>query len=83
MLKIRLARTGRKNYPSYRIVVAESHLKRDGKCIEVIGNYNLQTEPPSLTINKDRFQYWIEKGAQPSVAARKLWKNYSPSSSKE
>ncbi|MBU1110673.1 30S ribosomal protein S16 [Patescibacteria group bacterium] len=72
MLKIRLSRTGRKNYPSYRIVVTEASRKRDGKVTETIGHYNLQTDPPQIKIKKERLEYWIAKGAQMTDAVRKL-----------
>ncbi len=74
MLKIRLARTGRRNYPSYRIVVIDSRRPRQGKYIEKIGHYNPQLQPPQLEINQERLQYWREHGAQLSEGVRKLLK---------
>lgn len=72
MLKIRLTRTGRKNYPSYRIVVTESSKKRDGRFVEILGHYNLQQEKPKIHIDKERFDYWRSQGAQLSEGVTKL-----------
>lgn len=72
MLKIRLSRTGRKNYPSYRIIVADSRHKRDGKFVEIVGNYNTQISPPTLNIKQDRLDYWLGKGAQMSEGVRRI-----------
>ncbi|MBU0708326.1 30S ribosomal protein S16 [Patescibacteria group bacterium] len=74
MLKVRLSRTGRKNYPSYRIVITDSRNKRDGKCIEIIGHYNPQDQPPKLDVKQNRLDYWLDKGAQLSEGARKILK---------
>ena len=64
MVKIRLKRTGKKNAPCYRIVVADSRSPRDGKFIENIGFYNpCQSEEK---VNVERADYWIASGAQPS-----------------
>jgi small subunit ribosomal protein S16 len=72
MVKIRLSRTGKKHQPSYRIVVCDSRRKRESVFIEKLGFYNPQTNPPSIKINKVRYQYWIGKGAQPTQAVREL-----------
>jgi small subunit ribosomal protein S16 len=72
MLRIRLSRTGAKKQPSYRIVVADSEMKRDGRYVERIGYYNPRTEPLEYTINEDRALYWLSVGAQPSDAVRRL-----------
>jgi small subunit ribosomal protein S16 len=66
MLKIRLKRTGRKGQPHYRIVVMESSKPRDGKTIEEIGYYNPRLKPTVFDIKKERVEYWLSKGAQPS-----------------
>lgn len=65
-VKIRLKRIGAKNAPVYRIVVADSRSKRDGKCIEEIGTYNPLQRENNFSIKLDRAEYWISKGAQPS-----------------
>ncbi len=72
MLRIRLSRTGAKKQPSYRIVVADSEMKRDGRYVERIGYYNPRTEPLEYKINEDRALYWLSVGAQPSDAVRRL-----------
>ncbi|WP_324390589.1 30S ribosomal protein S16 [Aggregatilinea sp.] len=72
MVRIRLRRVGRKKQPSYRIVVADSRSPRDGRYIEVIGFYNPRTEPATMTIKEDRALYWLQNGAQPSDAVRRV-----------
>ena len=65
-VRIRLKRIGAKNSPVYRIVVADSRSPRDGRFIEELGTYHPQQRGTNFTINYDRAQYWISKGAQPS-----------------
>ena len=72
MLRIRLSRTGAKKQPYYRIVVADSEMKRDGRYVERIGYYNPRSEPLEYKINEDRALYWLSVGAQPSDAVRRL-----------
>jgi small subunit ribosomal protein S16 len=72
MVKIRLTRTGAKNNPHYRVVVANARSKRDGKAIEIIGWYNPQQNPPEIKINKERYAYWLSCGAQPSETVLRL-----------
>jgi len=74
MLKIKLTRIGKKNQPYYRIIIAEARSKRDGKYIEALGTYNPLANPSIIKINKDRFQYWLKKGAKPTETVRKLYK---------
>ena len=71
-VKIRLRRTGRKKQPSYRIVVADSHSPRDGKFIEVIGQYAPRSGDQALNLKTDRANYWLDNGAQPSDTVRSL-----------
>jgi len=66
MLKIRLKRTGRKGQPHYRIVVMEAKKARDGKTIDEIGYYNPRNKPTTFDFDKEKAEYWISKGAQPS-----------------
>jgi len=73
-VKIRLNRTGAKNQPSFRIVVADSSVKRDGKYLEIIGHFDPKTDPKKLVIDQERYQYWLKVGAQPTEAVRKLVK---------
>ena len=74
MVRIRLSRYGRKNKPSYRFVVADQDNARDGKFIEQIGYYNPteNPDPKSAVIKKDRYDYWLSVGAQPSTAVTKI-----------
>jgi small subunit ribosomal protein S16 len=73
-VKIRLKRMGKTRAPHYRIVVADSRTKRDGRAIEEIGRY-VPTENPSLIeVNSERAQYWLSVGAQPSEQVAVLLK---------
>jgi small subunit ribosomal protein S16 len=65
-VKIRMKRVGTKNTPVFRIVVADSRSPRDGKFIEEIGTYQPLKKDTNFTINLDRVNYWLSKGAQPS-----------------
>jgi len=74
VVKIRLARVGSKKNPIYRVVVADSRSRRDGRNIETIGRYNPQTDPSIVEVDVDRAKHWIGNGAQPSRAVQKLIK---------
>ena len=74
MVKIRLRRMGAKKAPYYRVVVADSHFPRDGRCIEEIGTYNPLVTPAAIDIDMERAQYWIGQGAQPTDTVRGLLK---------
>ena len=63
MVKIRLARFGRKKRPFYRIVATDSRKRRDSGFIEVIGYYNPLTDPTTVEIKMDRLNYWLGVGA--------------------
>jgi small subunit ribosomal protein S16 len=71
-VRIRLRRTGRKKQPMYRIVVADSRSPRDGKFIEVIGQYAPRSGENALNLKTDRANYWLDSGAQPSDTVRSL-----------
>jgi small subunit ribosomal protein S16 len=68
MVKIRLTRTGRKHYHTFRVVAAETTMPRDGRFIEILGHYNpnIASEDEKFTVNTERVEYWLGKGAQPS-----------------
>lgn len=69
MLRIRLTRTGRKHYHTFRIVAAEKTSPRDGRFVEVLGTYNPNLpndDENKLVIKEDRINHWLGKGAQPS-----------------
>lgn len=70
--KIRLQRRGRKGYPFYHIVVADSRAPRDGKFIEKIGTYNPNVDPIAVEVNMERSLYWLNVGAQPTDTAKNL-----------
>jgi small subunit ribosomal protein S16 len=65
-VKIRLKRMGKIRAPFYRIVVADSRTKRDGRVIEEIGKYHPKSDPSFIEVDTDRAQYWLGVGAQPS-----------------
>lgn len=67
-------RFGKKGHPSYRIVALDKRKKRDGTYLEKVGEYDPIVQPARIEINKDRFDYWISKGAQISEGMRKLLK---------
>jgi small subunit ribosomal protein S16 len=71
-VKIRLARMGRKKRPFYRIVVANSEAKRDGSFLEVVGTYDPLQEPAAISIQQEKLQNWLDKGAQPTETVRTL-----------
>ena len=73
-VSIRLRREGSKNRPYYRIVVADSRGPRDGKFIEAIGTYDPKRPGHNSSLNLERAEYWISKGAQPSDTVRSLIK---------
>ena len=73
MVKIRLTRMGAHKRPFYRVIVADSRTRRDGPFLEIIGTYNPLTNPSSVTINKERAQFWLERGAQPTKIVKKLF----------
>jgi len=72
MVKIRLRRMGRRNKPSYRVVVADSRSPRDGKFIDIIGHYNPLTDPPTVSIDGEKVSKWLGYGAQPTDTVRSL-----------
>ncbi|MGD9696922.1 MAG: 30S ribosomal protein S16 [Thermoleophilia bacterium] len=74
MVKIRLARVGSKKNAIYRVVVADSRSPRDGRNIDTIGRYNPQTDPSIVEVDIAKADSWLEKGAQPTPAVRKLIK---------
>ena len=74
MVKIRLRRMGAKKAPYYRIVVADSRSKRDGRCIEEIGTYDPNTDPSTFKVNEELAKKWLANGAQPTEAVAKILK---------
>ena len=72
MVRIRLRRTGRKKTPTFRIVVADSQSPRDGRFLEIIGQYVPRSGETALNLDSARANYWLDKGAQPSDTVRSL-----------
>ncbi len=75
-LKIRLQRYGAKHNPAYRVVVAESSMRRDGRSVEVLGFYNpaAKEDAEKVKMDVERADYWVSKGAQLTDTARHLLK---------
>ncbi len=73
-VKIRLKRLGKIRAPYYRIVVADSRSKRDGRAIEEIGKYHPTEEPSFIEVNSERAQYWLSVGAQPTPQVEAILK---------
>jgi small subunit ribosomal protein S16 len=73
-VKIRLKRFGKIRSPHYRIVVADSRTKRDGRAIEEIGKYHPKNDPSVIEVDSERAQYWLAVGAQPTEAVVALFK---------
>lgn len=71
---IRLRREGSLNHPYYKVVVADKRSPRDGKFIEIIGNYDPKQKGDNSTIDLARTDYWISCGAQPSDTVRSIIK---------
>jgi small subunit ribosomal protein S16 len=74
VVKIRLARVGSKKNAIYRVVVADSRSPRDGRNIETVGRYNPQPNPSEVVLDLARVDAWLDRGAQPSPAVKKLIK---------
>ena len=72
MLMIRLARFGAKKKPFYRVVVIEKERARNGRALEVVGNYNPLTHPSKVVLKHDRLEYWTRNGAQLSETVKGL-----------
>ena len=71
-VKIRLLRMGKIRNPQYRIVVADSRTKRDGRAIEYVGIYQPKEHPSIIQVKSERVQYWLSVGAQPSEAVQRI-----------
>jgi len=69
---MRLTRMGSRKKPYYRIVVADSVSPRDGKFIEIVGNYDPKKNPAEITLKEDRIKEWLSKGAEPTLTVSQL-----------
>jgi small subunit ribosomal protein S16 len=72
MLMIRLARFGAKKKPFYRVVVIEKERARNGRSLEVVGQYNPLTNPAQVVLRHDRLEYWTKNGARMSDTVKRL-----------
>ena len=71
-VRLRLTRIGGRKNPVWRVVVADQRSKRDGRVIEIVGHYNAQTNPSTITLDEERVRNWLNRGAQPTYTVRKL-----------
>lgn len=71
-VRLRLTRKGANKKPYYRLVATDSEASRDGKFLEILGSYNPMRNPVEIKIDKDRVNYWLEKGASPSESVRAI-----------
>jgi small subunit ribosomal protein S16 len=71
-VKLRLTRVGKTKQPQYRIVAADTRSPRDGRFIEILGQYNPRTEPSTLKVDNDKAVKWLAQGAQPTERVKKL-----------
>ena len=74
MVRIRLRRAGGKGQPTHRIVAADRESPRDGRFIEILGDYNPRTEPATIRVKEDRVYHWLSVGAQPSNAILQIFR---------
>ena len=72
MLVVRMRKAGSKKRPFFRVVVTDSRTARDGSFVEIVGHYNPRTKPALVTIDRERINYWVGKGAQLSDTVRTL-----------
>jgi small subunit ribosomal protein S16 len=69
---IRLARTGARKKPHYRVVVIEKERARNGRPVEIVGTYNPRSKPASVELKRERIDYWRSKGAQLSARVNRI-----------
>jgi small subunit ribosomal protein S16 len=73
-VRIRLTRMGAKKRPFYRLVAANSEAPRDGKFLEILGSYDPMKDPALITVQKEKINSWLEKGATVTESARAILK---------
>ena len=71
-VKLRLTRVGKTKQPHSRIVAADTRSARDGRFLEIVGNYHPQSEPSALTVDNEKAMKWLKQGALPSDRVKKL-----------
>ena len=72
MVRIRLRRVGSKHQPSFRLVAIDREAPRDGRFLELLGQYNPRTEPATISVDEARVLHWLGQGAQPSESVARL-----------
>lgn len=77
-VKIRLTRLGRKKIPFYRIIAANSEMRRDGRYLEQLGTLNPLTDPAAIELDQARVKHWIEAGATPTDTAAQIIEKIMP-----
>ena len=83
-VKLRLRREGTKKTPHYRVVAADSRSPRDGRFIEIIGEYHPLDQPSTIKIDEERAMHWLQHGAQPTDQVKQLlrivgvWEQFKP-----
>jgi small subunit ribosomal protein S16 len=87
-VKLRLVRVGKTKQPQYRVVAADSRSPRDGRFIEIVGQYNPRSEPSVINIDNAKALRWLKEGAQPTERVQKLlvisgaWAEFSAAKAK-
>ena len=71
-VRLRLTRIGGKKDPVWRVVAADQRSPRDGRILEIVGQYNAQTDPSTIKLDEDKVRGWLARGAQPTDTVRKL-----------
>ena len=79
-VRIRLTRLGKKKKPFYRIIVADSECKRDGKFLDIVGTYDPLQDPAMIKIDNEKLQEWMGRGALPTTTVKRLIKKASTAS---
>ncbi len=74
MVKIRLTRGGARKHAYYRVIAIDERARRDGRALEVLGAYDPMVKPASITLNTERIEHWVGRGAQLSKAVQALFK---------
>lgn len=72
MVVIRMRRAGSKKRPFFRVVVTDSRAARDSSFVEIVGYYNPRTKPATVKVDRERVNFWMGRGAQPSDSVRTL-----------
>lgn len=71
-VRLRLTRVGGRKNPIWRIVAADGRSPRDGRTIDILGQYNPQTSPSTIVVDEEKVRGWLDKGAQPTPQVKKL-----------